>query len=87
MHIREKILFSLDNCVKCIQTKDEIKDRNDIKIITYPHNIDNWTDEQLSVAKSYEILEDLKITAPILWIDGVKIIGYLRIRKWLQDNK
>jgi len=83
----EKILFSLDNCVKCMQTKEEIKDRNDIKIITFPHNIDDWTDKQLSDAKSHEVFEDLQITAPILWIDGAKIIGYLRIRKWLQDNK
>jgi len=83
----EKILFSLENCVKCVQTKEEIKDRNDIKIITFPHNIDDWTNKQLNDAKSHEIFEDLQITAPILWIDGVKIIGYLRIKKWLQDNK
>ena len=83
----EKILYSLDNCVKCMQTKEEIKDRNDIKIITFPHNINDWTDEQLRDAKSHKVFEDLQITAPIFWIDGVKIIGYLRIRKWLQDNK
>jgi len=83
----EKILFSLENCVKCVQTKEEIKDRNDIKIITFPHNINDWTNKQLNDAKSHEIFEDLQITAPILWIDGVKIIGYLRIKKWLQDNK
>ena len=83
----EKILFSLDNCVKCMQTKEEIKDRNDIKIITFPHNINDWTDEQLRDAKSHKVFEDLQITAPIFLIDGVKIIGYLRIRKWLQDNK
>ena len=83
----EKILFSLDNCIKCMQTKEEIKDRNDIKIITFPHNIDDWTNKQLSDAKFHEVFEDLQITAPILWIDGIKIIGYLRIRKWLQDNK
>ena len=83
----EKILFSLENCVKCVQIKEEIKDRNDIKIITFPHNINDWTNKQLNDAKSHEIFEDLQITAPILWIDGVKIIGYLRIKKWLQDNK
>jgi glutaredoxin len=83
----EKILFSLENCVKCVQTKEEIKDRNDIKIITFPHNINDWTNKQLNDAKSHDIFEDLQITAPILWIDGVKIIGYLRIKKWLQDNK
>ena len=85
--MNEKILFSLENCVKCMQIKEEIKDRNDIKIITFPHNINDWTNKQLNDAKSYEVFEDLQITAPILWIDGVKIIGYLRIRKWLQDNK
>ena len=83
----EKILFSLENCVKCVQTREEIKDRNDIKIITFPHNIDDWNNKQLNDAKSHEVFEDLQITAPILWIDGVKIIGYLRIKKWLQDNK
>ena len=83
----EKILFSLDNCVKCMQTKELITDRNDIKIITFPHNLNDWTDEQLNDAKSYDVFENLQITAPILCIDDVKIIGYLRIRKWLQDNK
>ena len=70
-----------------MQTKEQITDRNDIKIITFPHNINDWTDEQLNNAKSYDVFKDLQITAPILWIDNVKIIGYLRIRKWLQDNK
>jgi len=83
----EKILFSLENCPKCIQTKELLTDRDDIKIITYPHNLNDWNDEQLNDAKSHSIFEDLQTTAPILWIDGKKTVGYLRIRKWLQDNK
>jgi hypothetical protein len=82
----EKILFSLENCMKCTQTKELISDRNDIKIVTFPHEINNWNEEQLNDAKSHNVLEDLKMTAPILWVDGEKTIGYLRIRKWLQDN-
>lgn len=82
----ERILFSLDNCVKCMQTKELLIERDDITIITYPHEFQNWTKEQLKNAKNYDVLEDLQVTAPILWIDGEKIIGYLRIRKWLQDN-
>jgi len=70
-----------------MQTKELITDRNDIKIVTFPHTINDWTSDQLNDAKSHNVFEDLQITAPILWIDGVKIIGYLRIRKWLQDNK
>ena len=83
----EKILFSLENCPKCTQTKELLKGRDAIKIVTYPHDINNWNDEQLNDAKSHDVFEDLQITAPVLWVDGEKVIGYLRIRKWLQDNK
>ena len=82
----EKVLFSLENCVKCMQTKELLTDRQDIKIVTYPHDISDWNDEQLDEAKLHDVYEDLTVTAPILWVDGEKIIGYLRIRKWLQDN-
>ena len=83
----EKILFSLENCPKCIQIKDLIKDNKDIKIITYPHFVDSWSQQQLFEAKNHNIFDDLLITAPILLVDGKKFIGYLRIRKWLQENK
>jgi len=83
----EKILFSLENCVKCMQTKELIEDGSNIEIVTFPHDMSNWSEEQLNAAKSHNVFEDLQITAPILWVDGEKIIGYLRIRKWLQDNQ
>ena len=73
--------------MKCTQTKELLTDRSDIKIVTYPHDITDWTDDQLNDAKSHNVFDDLQITAPILWLDGEKTIGYLRIRKWLQDNK
>ncbi len=85
--MEEKILFSLENCTKCTQTKEIMQDRSDIKIVTYPHDLNSWSNEQLEESKTFNVIEDLKVTAPILWIDGQKIIGYLRIRKWLQDNK
>ena len=83
--MNEKFLFSLENCIKCAQTKELLADRDDIKIVTFPHNINEWDAEQLNDAKSHDVFEDLQKTAPILWIDGEKKIGYLRIRKWLQD--
>jgi glutaredoxin len=82
-----RILFSLENCIKCTQTKELLNNRNDIKIVTYPHNIDDWDKEQLKQAKDYDIFNDLQKTAPILLANGEKIVGYLRIRKWLQENK
>jgi len=83
--MNEKFLFSLENCIKCTQTKELLADRDDIKIVTFPHDINEWDDEQLNDAKSHDVFEDLQKTTPILWIDGEKKIGYLRIRKWLQD--
>lgn len=83
----EKILFSLEQCVKCMQTKELIGKRSDIEIVTFPHDISDWSDKQLDNAKSHDVFEDLQRTAPILWVDGEKLVGYLRIRKWLQDNQ
>ena len=83
----EKILFSLENCTKCTQTKELLTDRDDIKIVAYPHDIADWNDEQMNDAKSHDVFKDLQITAPILWVNGEKTIGYLRIRKWLQNNE
>ena len=83
--MNEKFLFSLENCIKCTQTKELLVNRDDIKIVTFPHDINEWDDEQLNDAKSHDVFEDLQKTAPILWIGGEKKIGYLRIRKWLQD--
>ena len=80
----KKILFSLENCVKCMQTKNLLGEREDIEFVTLPHDISEWSEEQLEFARSYDVLEDLKRTAPILWVDGEKKIGYLQIRKWLK---
>lgn len=85
--MRKTILFSLEHCVKCNQTKELISDKDDIEIVTFPHDINKWSDDELEQAKSHDVFDDLQITAPILWLDGEKKIGYLRIRKWLQDNK
>ncbi len=81
-----KLLFSLENCIKCTQTKQVLKNCEDVEIITFPHEIAMWTEEQKEFAKNHDVFEDLQKTAPILWINGEKTIGYLRIRKWVQDN-
>ena len=70
-----------------MQTKELLTDRNDIEIVTFPHDISEWNNSDLELAREYNVFEELQTTAPILWLDGEKKIGYLRIRKWLQDNK
>lgn len=82
----KKILFSLENCMKCTQTKDLLQGRDDIDIVAFPHDFNQWTDDQLHTARTHGVFEDLQQTAPILWLNGEKKIGYLRIRKWLQDE-
>ncbi|MEF8847676.1 MAG: hypothetical protein V5A68_00890 [Candidatus Thermoplasmatota archaeon] len=82
----KKILFSLEKCVKCHKTKKLLSDLNEIKMVTYPHDFDSWSEEQKKEAEEYDVLEDLGRTAPILWDDGDKIVGFLRIKKWLNEN-
>lgn len=83
----DKILFSLENCTKCNQTKQLLPEDTDVKIIQLPHDYMNWSDEEKQTVESYDVLEDLQRTAPILFVDGEKYIGYLRIKKWIQDNE
>ncbi|MCJ2533855.1 MAG: hypothetical protein LN364_01320 [Candidatus Thermoplasmatota archaeon] len=85
--MNKPILFSLEQCVKCVQTKELMTDRDDVEIVTFPHDINEWSDEELEKAKAHDVFDDLQKTAPILWLDGDKKIGYLRIRKWLQDTQ
>jgi len=72
--------------VKCLETKELLAGRNDIDIVTFPHNLSSWSEQDLDVAKSHDVFEDLQRTAPVLWLDGEKKVVYLRIRKWLQDS-
>ena len=82
----KKILFSLEECMKCVQTKNLINEKMGISIVTFPHDMSNWTDVQKNQAVEYDVIDDLQKTAPILWVEGEKFVGYLRIRKWLQDH-
>ena len=82
----KSILFSLEHCIKCQETKELLIGRDDIEIVTFPHDLDKWHEEDFILAKSHNVFEDLQKTAPILWLDGEKKIGYLRIRKWIQDT-
>lgn len=85
--MNKSILFSLEKCIKCEQTKELLLNRNDVEIVTFPHDVNLWRDADFELAKSYNVFEDLQLTAPILWVDGEKKVGYLRIRKWLQDHR
>lgn len=81
------ILFSLQHCLKCEQTKELLGSRSDVDVVTFPHELSAWTAEDMQLATTHDVLEDLKATAPILWQDGKKTVGYLRIRRWLQENQ
>ena len=81
------ILFCLDNCPKCDKVKEQIATK-DIEVVTFPHNFVNWNSEQDWIANKYDVLVDLQTTAPILVLeDGTKIIGQLRIERWLKNEK
>jgi hypothetical protein len=55
--------------------------------LTFPHELDKWSGIQKTFVEKFGLMDDLKTTAPI-FIDGVgkKLVGFLRIKKWIQDN-
>ena len=73
--------------MKCTQTKELLDTRNDIEIVTFPHDLQKWTSKDLEIAQTHDVFEELQRTAPILWIDGEKTVGFLRIKKWVQDQE
>jgi len=78
-------LFCLEHCVKCEKVKEQIANK-DINVVTFPHNFVNWSSGQDALARECNILVDLQTTAPILVLeDGTKIIGQLRIERWLKN--
>lgn len=87
VRVKDLILFSLENCPKCDATLEYFKDKK-VNVIKFPHSWKDWTDDQKKQAKEYDILEDLKVVAPILVIpnnEPTRVIGQLRIKKWVKD--
>ena len=84
---KRHMLLCLEQCPKCDQTKELLKDRKDVFVVSFPHDMKNWTELQKTFAEKFNILEDLMKTAPIfVTAEGEKLIGYLRIRKWVEDG-
>lgn len=81
------MLFCLQQCSKCDQAKELVNGRKDILVFTFPHELDKWSDIQKTFVEKFNLMEDLQTTAPVLiTADGKKLIGYLRIRKWVEDG-
>ena len=59
----------------------------DIKVITLSHNFADWSEEDKTLVDKYKVLDELKITAPVLVDDGIIIVGQLRIQRWLNRLK
>ena len=87
--MREKpILFSLENCDRCEYVKKKIPEDAEVEVKTYPHDIKDWTPEQLAEACYYEVYSDLQRTAPILLMpDGRKITSVIEIKNILTKSK
>ncbi|HDO19785.1 MAG TPA: hypothetical protein ENG74_03570 [Thermoplasmatales archaeon] len=82
------ILFSLENCKRCEFVKKKIPDDLEIEIKTYPHDVKDWTPEQLAEVAYYEVYTDLQRTAPILLLpDGRKLTSVIEIKNFISSMK
>ena len=86
--IEKPILFSLENCERCDFVKKRIPRDVDIEIKTYPHELKEWSVEQITEAAFHEVYADLQRTAPILLLpDGKKLTGAIEIKNFLSSMK
>ena len=84
----EHVLFSLENCVKCAVAEDYLREAGiDFIKVKLPKNASEWGNAQKKLVESYNVLEDLKRTAPIMVLsDSTKLIGMLRIKQWIENR-
>jgi len=86
--MNKPILFSLENCKRCEYVKKHLPEGVDIEIKTYPHDVKEWSSDQLAEAAYYEVLSDLQRTAPILLLpDGRKLTSVIDIKNFLSNIK
>ncbi|HHF58937.1 MAG TPA: hypothetical protein ENL44_01905 [Thermoplasmatales archaeon] len=86
--MNKPILFSLENCKRCEYVKKHLPEGVDIEIKTYPHDLKEWSPDQLAEAAYYEVLSDLQRTAPILLLpDGKKLTSVIDIKNFLSNIK
>ena len=80
------ILFGLEKCPKCEAVREELV--GDVAIVILPHNLEDWKEDEIAFAKKHNVLEDLRLTAPILVFEnGEKLIGQLKIQRRLRREK
>ncbi len=84
--MNKPILFSLENCKRCEYVKKHLSEGVDIEIKTYPHDLKEWSPDQLAEAAYYEVLSDLQRTAPVLLLpDGKKLTSVIDIKNFLSN--
>ncbi len=84
--MNKPILFSLENCKRCEYVKKHLPEGVDIEIKTYPHDLKEWSPDQLAEAAYYEVLSDLQRTAPVLLLpDGKKLTSVIDIKNFLSN--
>jgi len=79
------ILFTLTHCPKCEAVKGYLR-KVDYSWYSLPHDFKDWQEFDIKTVKEYGIFEDIQENAPILIVGDKKIIGQLRIKKWVQDE-
>jgi len=81
------MLVTLTDCKKCEAAKKYLEGIN-YDLITLSHDYKTWNAGVLRFLEEYDIIEDLKTTAPVFITKrGTKVIGQLRIKRWAYENK
>ena len=78
--------------MKCVQTKNLINEKMGISIVTFPHDMSNWTDVQKNQAVEYDVIDDLQRALEnrpeegdgASWAEGIDLI-YRKLNNILEN--
>lgn len=82
------ILFSLKGCTKCNMAKEYLVENGiEFKEMKLSHTIADWSEPEKAILEECDVITALSRTAPVMYYDGKKYLGYLKIKRWVDERR
>lgn len=82
------ILFSLKGCTKCDMAKEYLNEQDiEFKEMVLSPIISDWTETEKAILEECDAVTDLSKTAPVMYYDGKRYLGYLKIKRWADERR
>lgn len=82
------ILFSLEGCTKCDLAKSYLVQNGiEFKELTLSNTMSEWSEAEKAILEECDAVTDLSRTAPVMYYNGKRYLGYLKIKRWVDERR